>query len=109
MNESVGAVAGSPLSVGMRRYVIVWLALVLIVAVEVLLTRAHLPTGTLLAALLSLALIEAGIGLLYFMHLKYERPILLWSVIITLVFVFVMLNQLWPDAMRLLHLRVPTP
>ncbi len=103
------AAAGSAASVSLRGSLIVWLGLVLIVATEVLLTRAHLPPGTLLVALVALALIEAGIGLLYFMHLKYERPILFWSVIATLLFVFVMLNHVWPDAMRLLHLRMPTP
>jgi len=33
-----------------------------------------LPTHELLASLLVLAFIEAAIGLLYFMHLKYEKP-----------------------------------
>ena len=44
----------------MRLYVAVWLGLLLIVAAEVALTYARLPTGTLLAALLALALVEAG-------------------------------------------------
>jgi caa(3)-type oxidase subunit IV len=90
---------------GMRFYVMVWLGLVVIVAVEVALTMAHLPTNTLLAALLSLAVLEAGLGVMYFMHLKYERPILFWSLIPTLVFVLVMMNHLWPDAHRLLRMK----
>jgi cytochrome c oxidase subunit IV len=59
----------------------------------------------LLAALLSLAVIEAGLGVMYFMHLKYERRALFWSLIPTLVFVLVMLNHLWPDAHRLLRMQ----
>jgi caa(3)-type oxidase subunit IV len=90
---------------GMRLYVMVWIGLVLIVAVEVALTLAHLPTGSLLAALLSLAVIEAGLGVMYFMHLKYERRALFWSLIPMLVFVLVMMNHLWPDAHRLLRMR----
>jgi len=104
-----GAAPGTTSSATMRQAVVVWLALLLIVAIEVLLTRAGMPTGTLLAALLALALIEAGIALLYFMHLRYERPILLWSVIALLLFVFLMLNHLWPDALRLLRLRLQAP
>jgi len=90
---------------GMRFYAAIWLVLIAIVGVEVALTFAHLPTTSLLAALLSLAVIEAGLGVMYFMHLKYERRALFWSLIPTLVFVLVMLNHLWPDAHRLLRMQ----
>jgi len=86
---------------GMRLYVAVWLGLLLIVGAEVALTYAGLPTGTLLAALLVLALVEAGLGVMYFMHLKYERRTLFWSLIPALIFVFLMMNQFWSDAYRL--------
>jgi cytochrome c oxidase subunit 4 len=85
----------------MRLYVAVWLGLLLIVAAEVALTYAGLSTRTLLAALLVLALVEAGLGLMYFMHLKYERRTLFWSLIPALIFVFLMMNQFWSDAYRL--------
>jgi cytochrome c oxidase subunit 4 len=86
---------------GMRLYVAVWLGLLLIVGAEVALTYARLPTGTLLAALLALALVEAALGVLYFMHLRYERRTLFWSLIPALIFVFIMMNQFWSDAYRL--------
>lgn len=82
-------------------YVRVWLGLLLIVAVEVLLAYyAHVGTGALVAMLLALALLEAGIGVWYFMHVKYERRILLWSLVLLLAIIF-MMNQVWPDAFRL--------
>jgi len=59
----------------------------------------------LLASLLSLAVLEAGLGVMYFMHLRYERRALFWSLIPGLVFVLAMLNHLWPDAHRLLRLQ----
>jgi cytochrome c oxidase subunit IV len=86
---------------GMRLYVAVWLGLLLIVAAEVALTYGGLPTRTLLAALLVLALVEAGLAVMYFMHLKYERRTLFWSLIPALIFVFLMMNQFWSDAYRL--------
>jgi cytochrome c oxidase subunit 4 len=86
---------------GMRLYVAVWLGLLLIVGVEVALTYAGLPTGILLSALLALALVEAALGVLYFMHLRYERRALFWSLIPALIFVFIMMNQFWSDAHRL--------
>jgi cytochrome c oxidase subunit IV len=48
--------------------------------------------------------VEAGIGVMFFMHLKYERRLLFWSLIPALVFVFLMLNHLWRDAARMLTL-----
>ncbi len=67
----------------------------------------HLEPGTLLAALLSLASLEAGLGVMYFMHLRYERRALFWSLIPTVVFVLLMLNHLWRDAHRLITHRFP--
>jgi cytochrome c oxidase subunit IV len=86
---------------GMRLYVAVWLGLLLIVGAEVALTYAGLPTGVLLSALLALALVEAGLGVMYFMQLRYERRTLFWSLIPGLIFVLVMMNQFWSDAYRL--------
>src|SRR2546422_11695940 len=86
----------------MKMYVVVWIGLILIVGLEVFLTCERLPTGTLLACLLGLALIEAALGVMYFMHLKYERPALFWSLIPYLVFALVMMDHYWPDALRLI-------
>ncbi len=96
---------GSSAGPGMRFYVAVWLGLLLILGAEVALTYAGLPAGTLLAALLALALVEAGLGVMYFMHLRYERRTLFWSLIPALIFVFIMMNQFWSDAhrLRMLH------
>src|SRR5207249_9580676 len=93
----------------MKRYVVVWFALLGIVAVGVVVTLAHPPTGLLLAGLLLLALIEAGLGLLYFMHLKYERRSFMWSVILAVVIAVVLMDHFWLDAFRLLHQRISAP
>lgn len=95
---SVGTSTTQP---GMRLYVVVWLGLVAIVAAEVALTFAHLDTHTLLAALLSLAIVECGLGVMYFMHLAYERRALFWSLIPAIVVVLMLMNHLWPDAHRM--------
>jgi cytochrome c oxidase subunit IV len=90
---------------GIRLYVVVWLGLLVIVGAEVALTYDHLATNTLLAALLSLAFVEAGLGVMYFMHLAFERRTLFWSLIPALVVVFMLMNHLWSDAHRMTTLR----
>lgn len=90
---------------GPRTYLLVWMVLLAIVGLEVVLTYARPDTATLFSALLALALLEAGIALLYFMHLRYERALLFWCLVPGLLFALVMLDQIWPDAFRLLTLR----
>ena len=60
----------------MKFYAILWAGLLGIVVVEVLVTYSGLRPMALTLSLLSLALIEAGVALMYFMHLKFERRIL---------------------------------
>jgi caa(3)-type oxidase subunit IV len=86
---------------GMKSYLIVWNGLLYIAGAEVFLTYCGFSTHMLLAILLSLALIEAGVALLYFMHLKYERRGLRWGLIVAVLFVLLMMNQIWPDAYRM--------
>ena len=99
--------AESSPSPGMKFFAVLWAGLLGIVIVEVLLTYAGLRPLALTISLLALALIEAAVALLYFMHLKYERPILFWSLIPALVFVLVMFDHLWPDAFRVTSMRLP--
>jgi len=96
-------------SAGMKPYVVVWIGLILIVAIEVLLTYQRLPAGRLLAFLLVLAFIAAALGVMYFMHLRYERASLFWSLIPYLIFALFMMDHVWPDAFRLMHQRLPAP
>lgn len=91
---------------GMKFYVGVWISLLVIASVEVVLTYQGFSTGALLAVLLILAICEAGIALMYFMHLKYERSTLFWSLIPVTVFVLFLMNHVWADALRLVRLRV---
>lgn len=93
----------------MKMYVYVWLGMVAIVAIEAALVYAHVSAGVLVVALLVLAFAEAAVALRYFMHLKYEVPLLFWTLIPGLLLAFLMMNQFWADAARLNTLRFPTP
>jgi cytochrome c oxidase subunit IV len=90
----------------MKFYIGIWVGLLCIVGIEVLLTYRHFPAKRLLLFLLILAFIEAGIAVMYFMHLKYERPSLAWSLLLALLFVLFMLDHIWPDALRVENLRI---
>ena len=87
--------------IGMGSYVGIVIGLMVIVGIEVILTYQHLPVGTLLFALLCLASVEAFVGVMYLMHVKYESPLLFWTIFPATLFVLVLLNYLWPDAYRM--------
>jgi cytochrome c oxidase subunit IV len=94
---------------GMKVYVSVWLGMIAIVAIEAMLVYVHVSPGVLVASLLVLAFFEAAVALRYFMHLKYEVPLLFWTLIPGLLLAFFMMNQFWADAARLNALRFPAP
>jgi heme/copper-type cytochrome/quinol oxidase subunit 4 len=91
----------------LKLYVGIWLGLIAIVAIETVLAFSHLSTSALIASLLLLAIVEAGVALRYFMHLKYEPPALFWTLIPAIVFALLMMNQVWPDARRPVSLHFP--
>ena len=66
---------------GMGTYVGIWVGFLAIVGIEVFITYQRPETKHLLFILLILAAIEALVGLLYFMHMKYERKILFWTIV----------------------------
>jgi len=92
---------------GMTGYITIWVGLLCIVGIETFLATLHISTHRLLAALLMLAFLEAGIALLYFMHLRYEKPSLFWSLVPAVIFVLFMMNHIWPDAYRVASMRLP--
>ena len=91
---------------GMRFFVAVWIALMCIVGIEVIVTYRHMPARQLIVWLLLLAFLEAGIALWYFMHLKYERAALVWSLVPAFIFVVFLMDHVWPDAFRMASMRL---
>ena len=91
---------------GSGRYVAIWVWLLALTAVEVLLAYLHFfSTLLMLAILMFLSIIKAGLIMAYFMHLRSERVTLILTllpagaVVIGLLFVFL------PDSIRLLEMR----
>ena len=87
-------------------FIKVWVALVAITFFEVYLAYMHLPAVTMLLLLLGFSVIKAGLIMAYFMHLRYERLSLVLLLIPALLFCIGMMTVVFPDSLRLLHLRV---
>ncbi|MFZ0036026.1 MAG: cytochrome C oxidase subunit IV family protein [Candidatus Acidiferrales bacterium] len=84
----------------------VWGCLLVLTAGEVFLAYEQLELHLMLALLMGLSLIKAGLIIAYFMHLRYERRSLFLTLIPALVFVLAMMAVLLPDSLRMQHMRL---
>lgn len=87
------------------KYLPVYFILLGIAGLEVFLAYQSLPTVSLLVVLLALALCSGALAVMYFMHLLQERRSLFLTLIPAVIFVLLMMNMIWSDSFRLLHLR----
>ncbi|MCL4523662.1 MAG: cytochrome C oxidase subunit IV family protein [Acidobacteria bacterium] len=79
----------------------VWLWLVIITGAEVYLAYKHLPPVTMLLLLIGMSVVKAGLIMSYFMHLRFEKASLVWTLIPATIFCIGMLTMIFPDGVRL--------
>src|SRR6516165_4491333 len=91
-----------------RKYLPVYFVLIGIFLAEVFLAFRGFSTGALVVILLLLAVCSAGLGLMYFMHLADEKRGLFLTLIPVTIFVLLMMNMIWSDSVRLLHMHPPS-
>jgi cytochrome c oxidase subunit IV len=74
--------------------------------VEVILAYIQVPLAIMLTILVGLSLIKAALILAYFMHLRYERMSLVYTLIPMLVICICLFFIFFPDSIRSLNLRI---
>lgn len=87
------------------KYLPVYFTLLATAGLEIFLAYRDFSMTTRLVVLLVMAVFGAGLALMYFMHLAQERPSLFLSLIPATIFVLLMMNAIWTDSSRLLHLK----
>jgi heme/copper-type cytochrome/quinol oxidase subunit 4 len=78
-------------------------ALILVIAVVQVVVA--LTMGPSLVRMLLLAAVQAYFAVMFFMHLRDEKKTLRLALIPGTIFVLVMMNMIWADSFRLIHLR----
>ncbi|HSB18335.1 MAG TPA: cytochrome C oxidase subunit IV family protein [Bryobacteraceae bacterium] len=92
---------------GASLYYWVWIYLLAITALEVFLAYEHLfSTQVMLAVLMLLSVVKAGLIMAYFMHLRFEKAVFVLCLVPAVVVVISLLAAFFPDSYRLLELRV---
>jgi caa(3)-type oxidase subunit IV len=90
------------------QYFWVWGALLVLTAVEVWLGYGQMfKPVRMLEVLLGLSVIKSALIIGYFMHLKFERPLMRWLLVFSVVACFIIMYFFFfPDAGRILRLGV---
>jgi len=83
-----------------RKYIIVYAVILAIAALQFLVAYSDISASQMFTRMLILAVVEAALGLLFFMHLADNRG-LLWFVVIFTGFVLLTLQYGWTDSFRL--------
>ena len=76
-----------------------------ILAIAVIQVVVAITMGPSLGRMLILAAIQAYLAVMFFMHLRDEKSTLRLALIPATLFVLVMMNMVWADSFRLIHLR----
>jgi len=87
---------------GVGKYLVVYLCMLVIPALEVVVAYKHIGGSQMLPGMLSLAIVEALLGVLFFMRLATERPRFILFVAVFTLFVLATINYGWTDSFRLL-------
>jgi heme/copper-type cytochrome/quinol oxidase subunit 4 len=85
--------------------VIIYLCILAIAGLQIVLAYQKVELAQQLFRMLGLAIIQAGLAIMYFMHLRAERRNLLLFLAVGTIFVLGMMNMVWSDSFRLLQMR----
>jgi caa(3)-type oxidase subunit IV len=89
----------------LRTDITVYFVILALFGVQIALAYQNAPGAQLLVRMLAVALVQAALGVMYFMHLRNEQRNLRLALIPATIFVMLMMNMIWSDSFRLLHMR----
>jgi caa(3)-type oxidase subunit IV len=85
---------------GMGKNVAVYVCLLVLAGIQFVIAYQDISASQMFVRMLSVAIVEAGLALLFFMHLSENRG-LMWFVLIFTVAVILGMQYGWTDSFRL--------
>jgi heme/copper-type cytochrome/quinol oxidase subunit 4 len=86
---------------GMGQDLIVYLCILALAAIQFVIAYQSIDGNQMFVRMLIVALVEAGLALLFFMHLWSEKRAFMWSAGIVTVFVLLAMQYGWTDSFRI--------
>jgi caa(3)-type oxidase subunit IV len=87
-------------SSGIGKDLIVYVCILALAGIQFVIAYQDISASQMFVRMLSVAVVEAALALLFFMHLRENRG-LLWFVVIFTVFVLLAMQYGWTDSFRL--------
>ena len=86
---------------GIGKDLIVYLCILALAAFQFVIAYQNIDASQMFVRMMIVAIVEAGLALLFFMHLWAENRGLLWFVVVFTVFVLLAMQYGWTDSFRL--------
>lgn len=94
------------LSGSVGKNVVIYICMLIIAGLQFVVAYQHIDISQMFLRMFSLALVEAALAVLFFMHMWMERRNFFVTVAFGLFFVLAMMNMIWWDSFRLLRFRL---
>jgi heme/copper-type cytochrome/quinol oxidase subunit 4 len=88
---------------GMGRYLIIYVCILALAGLQFLIAYQDITAAQMFRRMLSVALVEAGVAVMFFMHLWSEKRGFLLFVAVFTIFVLLAMQFGWTDSFRLTH------
>jgi heme/copper-type cytochrome/quinol oxidase subunit 4 len=83
------------------KYIVIYLCILLLAALQFVIAYSHVDTTAMFARMLFVAIAEAGLALLFFMHLWAEKRGFVLFVLVFTGFVLLAMQYGWTDSYRM--------
>ena len=88
---------------GIGKYLVVYLCILALAGLQFVIAYQNITASQMFRRMFSVALIEAGVAVLFFMHLWSEKRGFLLFVVVFTIFVLLSMQFGWTDSFRLTH------
>jgi heme/copper-type cytochrome/quinol oxidase subunit 4 len=86
---------------GIGKYVVIYICILGIAALQFVVAYQNIDTSQMLVRMLGLAIVEAALAVLFFMHMAMEKRNFIVFVAVITFFVLATLNYGWTDSSRM--------
>ena len=87
---------------GIGKYLVVYLCLLALAGLQFVIAYQNIDASQMLSRMLVVAIVEAGLAVLFFMHLWVEKRGFLLFVAVFTIFVLLTMQYGWTDSFRML-------
>src|SRR5580704_8947802 len=88
---------------GIGKYLVVYICILALAALQFVIAYQNITAAQMFRRMLSVAVVEAGVAVMFFMHLWSEKRGFLLFVVVFTIFVLLAMQFGWTDSFRLTH------